>query len=135
MGLVLVDDDLVSIDRRVREGDPTVGWRGDPTMDVYVDNDAAMAYVYGFDIKGLRYRAASISTLGEGWRHDLLAKLRDGDWRDPNSINRADEANRRLDAERDYRLDQVISEVAEKFGWGLRRDVGHHFGGTTKEFF
>lgn len=133
MGLALISDDVLGLVERVQKGDPTIGWRGCSQMDVYENRARHEVRVVDFDITGKRYVAASVSTLFPGWRHELLRKLRDGDWR--NDIDVANDHNDRLEAEAEYRLNQHLEEGAEKLAWALRRDVGAYHGGLTREFY
>lgn len=138
MGLLLPTDDVVRIADRVKHGDPTVGWQGDPTMDCYLDEQSAQVVVMGFDSAGNRYPAATVSLLDQGWRHQLLTKLRDGDWRTDHGraqVERMIADNQRIEDEKDARSDELSAEVAEKIAWGLRRDVGVYVDGLSKEFY
>jgi len=71
-------EDVNDITRSVQDGDPIIGWRGDPQMDVY--REGSSVKVYGFDRAGDRYVAASVSLADSDWRGTLIRKLRDGDW-------------------------------------------------------
>jgi hypothetical protein len=71
-------EDVNDITRSVQDGDMTIGWRGDPQMDVY--REGSMVKVYSFDAEGKRYVASSVNVVDPDWRRTLLRKLRDGDW-------------------------------------------------------
>ena len=136
MDLILPGDDLVDVARLVRDGDPVVGWRGDPTMDVYVDRVSGDVVVYGFDRCGERFVAARENArVNPGWRHGLLRRLRDGDWRRGADVLFAelDAENERVRREREHAVDEVAGDGAERLAWALRRDVGHVVGGLTRE--
>jgi hypothetical protein len=79
MGLLLPGDDPDRFVERVQQGCPIVGWRGDPTMDVYVNERVGVCEVWGFDARGERYRVVR-QELCAGWQHDVLRRLRDSDW-------------------------------------------------------
>lgn len=66
-------DDIVA---KVQQGDPTIGWEGDPTLDVYAFGH--QIEVRGFDTRGDRYVAARADARIPGWSWELLRKLRDG---------------------------------------------------------
>lgn len=134
MGLLLPADDVVGIVERVQLGDPTAGWRGDPTMDVYVDHRSGEARVMGFDAEGNRYKVAQVRML-PGWQHALLKKLREGDWRDPELIDRQMAEMAATDTARQAVIDERMDEHAERLAWALRRDAGTHYGGLTREFY
>lgn len=134
MGLILPADDVVRIADRVREGDPTVGWQGDPTMDTYLDEATATATVFGFDRHGDRYIAAQVSVHDPGWRHELLRKLHAGDWRRPDTVDRQVKLVEDQMRARQAQTDELADEKAEKLAWAIRRDAGHLVG-TSKEFY
>lgn len=138
MSLILprdYDRDVLGINERVRRGDPTVGWRGDQTMDVILNTAAEKVEVWGFDRAGNRYIAASESVHHPGWRHRLLERLRDGDWQRPGRFDEIQRANDRATAARQAQVDDRLDEAGEKLHWALRRDVGQHFGGLRKEHY
>lgn len=107
----------------VQDGDPTVGWRGDPSMDVW--RKGSQIQVYGFDRSGERYCAATVSLTEDDWRRTLLRKLRDGDWQNPNAYEDVfASVNDRLERDRARETDEKRLEVAEKFAFALGRDNG-----------
>lgn len=134
MGLILPGE-AAAIADRVRQGDPTVGWRGDPGMDTYVSDRHGVAQVWSFDARGTRYCAAQVPLSEPGWQHTLLKKLRDGDWQNPDTIRdifAANDANtRRQAAERAERCGAAADHVIYEF----RRAVGQHYGGLRRRFY
>lgn len=115
-------DDLYDIVAKVQDGDPHVGWRGDPEMDVY--EIGVEIGVYGFDAHRQRYLAATVTREDPEWRFRLLCKLRDGDWQRDDTYDRIvqkeyarQDAAERAEAE-------VRQELSDKFAWGLQRDHG-----------
>ena len=113
--------DIADITRSVQDGDPTVGWRGDATMDVF--REGSCVYVAGFDAKGERYVAARVHMAQDGWRVTLLEKLRDGDWQ--NEANFAEvvrKKNEEAYAARDSAHKDKIAEIADKFVSATYRD-------------
>ena len=134
MGLVLPGA-AKSIADRVQQGDPIAGWRGDPTMDVYLDDRRQVAEVWHFDRGGHRYCAAQTTLLEDGWEHTLLRKLRDGDWQNPDTIPNIvamqDANERRHAAQRaewaGARADRVIYEY--------RKALGTHIGGLRRRYY
>lgn len=114
-------EDIADITRSVQDGDVTVGWRGDATMDVY--REGSCVYVAGFDAKGERYIAARAHMASDGWRRELLERLRDGDWQ--NEISAAQvirEKNEKIMADRDREANDQISEIADKYVSAWYRD-------------
>lgn len=114
-------EDIADITRSVQDGDPTVGWRGDSTMDVY--REGSCVYVAGFDRKGERYIAARAHMAQDDWRRTLLEKLRDGDWQAEESLHlKVIKANEKRKADRDKHYSDQISEIAEKYVSARYRD-------------
>lgn len=113
--------DVADITRSVQDGDATVGWRGDASMDVY--REGSVVKVYGFDRSGERYQAAAVHVASTDWRRTLLEKLRDGDWQSETSF-----AQKVMDAEDKRKADadsvkrDQISEIADKFVSARLRD-------------
>lgn len=114
-------EDVNDITRSVQDGDPTVGWRGDPSMDVY--REGSQVRVYGFDRSGERYVAATVNLVDSDWRRTLLTKLRDGDWQNEYTmVDRINDANAKLHAENQRKADDRISEIADKYVSARLRD-------------
>lgn len=117
--------DLMDIDVRVKYGDAVIGWRGDPSMGVFFNQVTHEFEIWGIDRAGNDYKAASNPTLDQ----QLIVKLRDGDPRLGDVMQRVLDTNakRRADAEavdRDAR-----GELGEKLQWAIRRDMAAHNGG------
>ena len=137
-GLILPTADVMSIEDRIRRGDPIVGWQGDPSMDLYIREDIGEAGVYGFDRAGDRYLAATVSLADPGWRHTLLQKLRDGDWRtDHGRANgqRIVAHNEAVAKAQEDDLDEKRLEFSERLAWALERDLGPHVTGSSRRYF
>lgn len=136
MGLILPGDDLHDVAGLVQGGDALIGWRGDPTMDVYVWPEYGTVAVYGFDRGGVRYLAAQESLSNPGWRHDLLRRLRDGDYqRGDDVFADIEKKNAAAHKAADDKWDEFADEQAEKLAWALRRDVGVYVDGRSRDFY
>jgi hypothetical protein len=112
----------------VQEGDVLVGWRGDPQMDVYLDQTTGNVLVYAFDRFGERYLAVVEDARFAGWQHRLLMKLRDGDWQTNSAEKLVDKMRDEWFARQKVSEDKA-GELAEKMAWAARTDEG------TKRFF
>lgn len=113
--------DVADITRSVQDGDATVGWRGDSTMDVF--REGSCVYVAGFDAKGERYIAARTHMARDDWRRDLLERLRDGDWQNEISLAQViKEKNEAHRAEKNRQVSDKIAEIADKYVSAVRRD-------------
>lgn len=132
-GLILPGEDVHNVAGAVREGDPATGWRGDPTMDTYMGSDGYVG-VYGFDRSGERYLACRVNARNPGWRHELLTRLREGDWQRGDQFDRIDAENRRIQAEKDRAFEEFKEESAERLAAALHKDLGHLHAGTTKRY-
>jgi len=112
-----VDRGVFEIDRRIKEGDES-GWRGDPTMDLMWNPANGMFEVWGTDLAGTRYLAASHHRAD----HTLLEKLVKGDPRRFDVIAGVLETNARLARERDAAERDMRLEKHEKLAWAINRD-------------
>lgn len=133
-GLILPGDDVHSVADRIKHGDASIGWRGDPSMDCYYNTDTETVQVFGWDGRGDQYIAAEvIPAYDQGWRHTLLKKLKDGDWQDPGLVQRRMDWMAEPQRAKEAKLEEWQAEHAERMAWALRKDLGHMYGGLTKE--
>ena len=127
-GRVWVDSSVGDIDYRIKHGDATLGWRGDPSMFLMLHPVTGHYEVWGTDRAGNQYMCCSHPFCDV----TLIKKLVDGDPTRNDVIGRILADNEKLkkdreDAERDKRL-----EVADKLGWAIRQDFGQHLGGRKR---
>ncbi len=107
---MLVDSELLELDKQAKFGDPVSGWRGDETMFVCVQpvpaGGAPMIQVWGLDAHGREYLACS-TPAGVGYRHVLLGKLVKGDWqhRAGSLVDETMAANQKIRDDADKRWD------------------------------
>lgn len=113
-------EDVNDITRSVQDGDMTVGWRGDPTMDVY--REGSEVKVIGFDGKGERYVASTVSLVDPDWRTTLLRKLRDGDWQKDTFMETVNAERIQHEKDRLREENDRISEIADKYVSARLRD-------------
>jgi len=121
-------EDVNDITRSVQDGDPVVGWRGDPQMDVY--REGSQVKVYGFDLSGQRYVAATVNMVDSDWRRTLLQKLRDGDWQRADTFMDNLVAEREQQEKERQRLeDDLTAEQADILVSDYYRAIGsrRHF--------
>lgn len=110
--------DVNDITRSVQDGDPTVGWRGDATMDVF--REGSVVYVAGFDAAGERYIAARAHMADADWRKTLLVKLREGDWQNEQTmVEKIKAEQEKRQADKDAVRQDQIAEIADKFTTAL----------------
>lgn len=124
---MVVDSEMLELDRQAKYGDAVSGWRGDPEMWVCLNQMAAgpdVVEVWGLDSKRRPYIACSTEAT-QGWRHRLLTKLVKGDWqkRAGDLVEETMRANAkvRADAEAEF-TDFIREEFAPKLRHALQRD-------------
>lgn len=143
---VTVTNDVWDIQRRIVDGDPTLGWEGDPSMGLFVDNEpwrldasgrplepriANPQYgwfeVWGIDAAGEPYLAVCRPRCDAS----LIQALVDGHWRNNPALKIVAAATAREVArakqEKDWR-----EEIGDKLHLALRKDLGHLEGGLTR---
>ena len=124
---MVVDSEMLELDRQVKHGDPVSGWRGDEQMFVCLSPQMIGpddVEVWGLDSMGREYPAASTPATS-GWRHRLLAKLVKGDWqkRAGDLVEETIANNKRLVAEREAEhADYIREELAPHMLWALQKD-------------
>ena len=121
--------DLNDIDHRVKYGDES-GWRGDPSMGIFINQFTGEFEVWGIDRGGNEYKACSHHKLD----HTILIKLREGDPQRNDVWQKVLDHNAKLDADRKSAAREQLEEVGEKMQWALRRDFAAHMGGTGKKW-
>lgn len=142
-----VDADVMDISRRLREGDPTITWKGRPwlgdsTLSLCLgvpidswgeplDNAPAVYEVWGIDVQHtpylvLRWPRADAS---------MLAELIKGDNRVINVVDELERHNAGIDAAKRSDDQARNEETADKLHFALRRDQGQHFGGLRKRIY
>jgi len=114
---------LLDIDRRVKDGDES-GWRGDPTMGLFYNQQLARFEVWGLDVTGKEYLAAANENLDVR----IIEQLRNGaPENDP--FQRVIDNNLRIKAEAEKAERERVAALADKLAWGIRQDFGQHLGG------
>lgn len=135
-GLILPADSHGSIAERVKRGDPTVGWRGDPTMDVVLDERSGTVEVHAFDSHGERYVACTVDVNADpGWRYTILKRLTEWDPRRVNVIDKFSAEQEAAEKLKDHRARHQLEERADRLAWGLRRTIGPYVDGMSREFY
>jgi hypothetical protein len=125
-GYIEVPVTVLDIDRRLRDGDPTMGWRGDPTFQLVFNQQTRGFEVWGRDGRGVDY----VVLYADHVSPRILADLAASDWQRGKQvirdvIDRADKGQK----DREYRLEQTRREASEKFAWhvaeAFRQETGH----------
>jgi hypothetical protein len=134
-GYIDIPLDVYRIAQRIVEGDPTMGWRGDPQMSLMANpraTDGRHFEVWGVDAEGQPYIVAAYEKVSPKILADLAASDWQNDHRQMLTKMSADAhaAKRKRD---DRRRDQE-AEIADRLGHAVRRAFGH-LGGGTRGFF
>lgn len=146
----IVTGDVIDIGRRINEGDPTVGWEGDPTMALVIDDepyqtdpDGRPVYplipnlrygwfeVWGTDAHGEAYLAASSPTCDQ----NLLKALADGHWKRGSAHDRIVAENTRRAQAIAKEKAAEREEIADKLAFALHRDLGAYEGGLSRRIY
>lgn len=105
-------------------------------MDVYYWESHRRVEVVALDGHGSQYVAATVSTAFPGWQHDLLRRLRDGDWQnDEPIINKVTDANARRQAAAAAERREQRLEMADRLHFAILRRNGAHLGGLTRRVY
>lgn len=121
--------DLLDIDQRIKYGDES-GWRGDPSMGVFLNRVTGWFEVWGIDRTGQGYLAASHDKLD----HTLLIKLREGDPTKNDVFQRVLDANQKLEDDKRAAAKEKLAETGDKLQWAIRQDFGHLMGGRRRQW-
>lgn len=125
--------DVLDIGRKVREGEPTLGWEGDPLASLVWNPDLDVFEVLGKDLYGETYVMASHTHCDER----LLVKCRDGHWSKAKSIvdRMLNRQEARFQANQAKINEAIREEHAPRFATTLLRSNGFRdrWGYTGKE--
>ena len=118
--------DMLALDKRIKHGDDGgSGWRGDPTMGIFVNTENRKFEVWGIDARGKEYMAASHHVL-DG---TLLTKLVAGDYRTHDVIQEVLDSNVRLRENEAKARREHLEDIGDKMQWAMRREFAQHLGG------
>lgn len=136
-----VSNDVWDIERRIKEGDPAIGWVGDPSMGLFVDVEEYVGgiinlqygwfEVWGIDAAGEPYLAWTGPQLDQR----VLESLRDGHWSNGNAADRVIKTNLDRQAAKAKVEKDRREETLDKLHFALRQGAGAHYGGLTKRFY
>lgn len=126
-GVMWLPVDIFDIDRRIKEGDES-GWRGDPTMGLFLNPHTGMFEVWGIDRANNQYKACTHHELSV----EIIHKLRDGDPIRNDPFQKVLDHNAKVKADAEAKDREGLAEVADKLAWGIRKDFGHLAGGTRR---
>jgi hypothetical protein len=126
-GYIEVPVSVLDLDRRLRDGDPTMGWRGDPTFQLVFNQHARVFEVWGRDGRGVDY---IVMTCRDGVGPRILADLAASDWQRGKQVLRDVQARSdKKHKDREDRIAETRRAASEKFAWHVaevfRQDSGH----------
>lgn len=114
------------IQRKLKEGDPSIGWEGDERLYV-APREGAEGYVVGRLCEDGVKRLICVSKAPHRLDQELLIQLRDHDTRRVNVLKQVNDHNARIQKAHDDRATERISEAMERVIHGLRKDQGHNY--------
>lgn len=145
---IVATGDVVDIGRRLREGDPTCGWPGDPSMGLFVDmeeqvTDAegrpvwppmANPYFGWFEVWGIdAHREPYMIGRYPTCTQEILKRMAERHWSRGNAADRVIAEAQRRDAEAREERRERNEEMLDRMHFGLMRDNGSHYGsGLTR---
>ena len=100
---------MLDIDRRIKDGDES-GWKGDPSMGLFYNQQLARFEVWGFDRAGKEYLACAHDHLTV----EIIHKLRDGDPAKNDVFQRVIDNNLKVEADRKAKERDKLGEVSDK---------------------
>ena len=143
----LITGDVLDVGRRINEGDPTVGWEGDPTMVLAVDNEQFITDIDGnmtfpqvsnpqygwFEVWGLdAHNKAYLAACRPYCDSRLLAALAEGHWKRGDLAERIIRKNQMRVVEQERQAREQRVEANDKLHFALLHDIGAYEGGLTK---
>lgn len=121
---IWLDPEVEDIVHRLNYGDSTLGWPGDPSLALYRTQDDRWELVR-LESDG-EYRTFCRSKPGAKLDNRLIIELVAHDTRKGYNVHDAiSQANARLEAERDKKLEEETNEKLQKVYWALGKDIGH----------
>lgn len=127
-GRVTVEGDVHDIIRRIEQGDPTMGWPGNPDLRLVANVETREFEVWDRDAHGDPYIAVTWPRCDAS----LIAELVRADNRLSNPLERvAVRETARVAAEEAAEEDR-LTELADRLQFGLMKDIGHRHGGLTR---
>jgi hypothetical protein len=125
---LVVEGDVHDIARRLHEGDPTLGWAGDPNLLLFLNVATGMFEVWAPDAHLEPYLAVAHPRCDAS----LIRRLVDADNRRETAYDRVVAANAKAEADAAQVRADHQEEVADRLHHALRKDLGHHVGGSTR---
>lgn len=115
----------------LRDGAPTLGWEGDHRLQMYVDLKCDVWVLVRLEWDG-EYRVVTVSPTGQQLNEEqvnrLIVRLVGHDTRRGFDVKAAVDANNAaLDAEKARVEGDKVDAIADRLGWGLKKDVGYHY--------
>lgn len=133
---VIAEGEAQDIVRRVRDGDPTKGWEGDPTMRVFAQpyqGSISGEVRYFFEVWGLdAHNEPYLACVSETCGPELVEKLVAGDTRKRDVFGDIMARQAKYEADKAAERSEFHGEMAERLGFALLSDNAAHFGGKGR---
>lgn len=126
--LLRVDHPVVA---PLQEGNPSIGWEGDPRLCMYLDG-RANAWVLMRLEADFQYRVVTVSPVDRPLNPEEINKLclrlvMHDTRRGFNPKEAVDSHNATVDAEKQKVADERHEQVADKLAWGLKKDGADNY--------
>lgn len=122
--VIQMETSVLDIDRRIKEGDPTLGWRGDDQMFLVWNGPQRRFEVCGIDLRGNEYVAVT-GEPGEMPDARLIRKLVIGDWQHPERVMQQYREHLARQAAKHKRAqEETIGEGVSKLTHAVMKDKG-----------
>lgn len=137
-----IDQDVTDIGRRLHQGDATVGWLGDPTLEVRIGVEVdrhdrpipggeQMFEVWGRDERGAPY----VCLRWPRCDASMLRALAERDTRVHDMVALYEKHSRLREKEQADKLAEIQGAAADKAYWAIKQDLGQHLGGRRDQHF
>lgn len=131
-GKVLVEGAVTDTIRRLKDGDGTFGWEGDPNMEVCVDLETGLYDVWTLGLDGEPALVAAGKPYCDG---RLIEDVIRADTRRFDVLARIDAKNASVKKAHDEKAADERAEFADRLHLALMSDCGHHYGGLSRRLF
>ncbi len=129
---LMIDPEVQDLVDRLHNGDPTLGWEGDPRLALTGGRDPVTGENYWELVRfeNGQYNLVATSRPGMKLDRSLIMHLVAHDLRRRSMESITDEIDRHNDAITDPEKNggaEKLADALEKVYWAANRDIGHHY--------